>query len=747
MNKPKKNIPKKGSVSTTAKPVQATANKAPSMTEREKTAALLTGVAIAIFICFRYTLHNQFLSNWDDWIYVSKDKYIKAFTAENLHVLLFRNITINYYHPITLLSLAVNYFFSQLNPEGYYFTNILLHIVNAILVFYFIKTLLNTMVKIGYATVPFIPWLGAIGALLHGIHPMHVESVAWLAERKDVLYGIFYFTGLIMYVRYLQGAKFRWMLYLNIILLLGCLWGMIGLRNFSLDVTHNFSMQDPLILLFPFILLVAAIIAEVKYKSPKMGLFYVFEFFLLSMFSKPLAVSFPLAIMAVDFLMKRDLPLASPGKGWIYNEGKALIMLGLEKWIFFVIAVLSIIQSFYMQSATHSVAFTNGYTVTQKFLIASYTFTMYMVKFFCPAHLCSFYPFPNLTSSYHLPPVFYAAPLFAAAIVFIPLYLARKNTTFFRVILFGIGFYFANLVFVLQFISSGMTIISERYSYIAYFGPVFAIIYFAHWIWKNKPQYHSAVAGILGAVCLVLGYLTYERTKVWHDPETLWTDVIHKTAGEYPQTPYVNLASYYIDSGKYDKAYADYSTLIKIGSRDPIVFRNLAMIYGMRKQFDSSLYFFSVALQYDSTDASIYSNRGITYANLGKMDLAMHDFLKSYSLDISQNTVLEQAAGIAEQIGQYTNAINYFTILIKKKPQEPSYYMLRGNAYLNGGSPQMAIEDYQRTLQLQPNNGQCMYNLSAAYHQLKDNAHALQYAQMSQSAGFKLPANYMSSLK
>jgi len=747
MNKQKKNIPQKGATQA-VKPQAQVKGKQPVLNARDMDIALLAGVAVIILICFRYTLHNSFLSDWDDWIYVSKDKYIKTLTALNFHNMLFHDITLNYYHPLTMLSLALNYQFSELNPWGYYFTNILLHITNAVLIFYFIKVLMAAMVKAGYKAIPAIPWLVAAGALLHGIHPMHVESVSWLAERKDVMYGVFYFAGLIMYVRYLGGATFKWMLYVNIVLAAACLLGMIELRDFSLDVTHTFNLWDPLILLIPFIALATAIVVEVKYKTAKIGLFYVAEFFLLSMFSKPMAVSFPLSILVVDILLKRDLAFATPGKGWLYNELRAIIKLVMEKWAFFLIAVLSGLQSVFLEIGHNTVAFTNGYTVLQKLLIASYAFMMYTVDAFFPANLCSFYPYPNLISEQHyLPSAYYYAPFVSAVIVFVPLYLTRKDKNLFRVMLFGLGFYFVNLVFILQFLSAGTTVMSDRYSYVSYFGLIFPVIYLAHWLWQKSKANHIIIQGFLAAVCITLGYMCYERTQVWHDPETLWTDVIQKTASEHPQMPYFNLGGYYIDSGKFDKAYVNYTILTKIGSRDPLVFRNLAMIYGMRKQYDSAIYYFANALQYDSNDASIYTNRAITYANAGRMDLAMQDFTRAYMHDTSQYGALANAADIASRLGRDNESIKDYTILIRKKPDQPTYYMFRGNGYLNGGNPEMAIKDYLHSLQLEPKNSECMYNMSIAYHDIKDNTHAIQYANMAQNAGYKLPDNYLNTLK
>ncbi len=746
MNTPKKNIQKKAAVSPVNIKQQ---EKLVSINSRDLNVALLAGVAVVIFICFHYTLQNRFLTNWDDWIYVNKDPYITAFTAANLNSMLFHDITLNYYHPLTMLSLAVNYQFSHLNPFGYYLTNILLHILNAILIFYFIKTLMGAMTKVGYKAIPFIPWIAAIGALVHGIHPMHVESVAWLAERKDVMYSVFYFAGLMMYIRYTEGATFRWMPYLNIVLALLCVAGIICLRSFSLDFTikgHNFSIWIPLIFIFFLTLLVAAILVERKYIKYKPELFYVLEFFLLSLFSKPMAVSFPLSMLVIDILLKRDVQFISKGKNWIYEEGKALFKLVAEKWMFLVIAFLSGLQSIFLEVGHDTVVFTHGYSVFQKLLISCYSFTMYAFKAIWPVNLCSYYPFPNLTSDYHLPPLFYVTPFLAAAIVLVPLCIVRKEKDLFRVMLFGIGFYFANVVFILQFLSAGTTIMSDRYSYVSYFGFIFILVYLAHWFWYKNKSYRAVISGVLMLICISLAYLAHGRTRVWHDPETLWSDVISKQ-GEKAPVAYFNLATYYADSSKYDKAYPEYLILNKLNSHDAVVYRNLAMIYGQRKQFDSSIYFFAKAIKYDSVDASIYFNRAITYANMKQFTLAVKDLSKSYSLDTTQSGTLAQRASMYIQVGQLGNAVNDYTTLIRRNSKEPTFYLSRGNAYLNGGKPAMALKDYLHLLELQPNNGECLYNLSIAYHALNNNTDALKYATMSQTIGYKLPDGYLNKLK
>ncbi len=747
MNNPKKNIQHKG-INPVVKPKQQAAGKKSPLNSRDMTIALLAGVSVITFICFNYTLHNQFL-NWDDWIYITKDPAITGFTASHLNSLLFRNITENYFHPLTMLSLAVNYRFSQLNPEGYYFTNILLHILNAIIVFYFIRMLMEAMIKSGYKSIPAIPWIVAIGALLHGIHPMHVESVAWIAERKDVMYSIFYLAGLMMYIRYTEGAKFKWMLYVNACLALFCLWGVIALKDFSLDFTlkgQAFSIGDSAMLGFFFLLLAATILIELKFRKIKVELFYVLEFFLFSLLSKPLAVSFPLSLIALDFLLKRDLKFISPGGGTVSRYGKVLFHLAKEKWMFFLVSVLSGIQSLFLQSETNTLAFTNGYSIIQKLLISCYTFTMYTVKAFFPVNLNSFYPFPSLTSDHFLPPVFYLAPLFAAAIIIIPLYLTRKNNDLFRVVLFGLGFYFVNLVFILQFLSDGTTLMSERYSYVSYFGLIFIFIYVAHLYWYKNKSYHNTILGAAAVICLIFFYLSYERTKVWHNPETLWTDAIAKD-GTSAQLPMLNLGIYYADSGKYEKAYTEFVTLTKLNTKEPLVYRKLGTIYGMKKQYDSALYCFGVALKYDSGHSSVYNNRGITYASLGKFDLALKDFKKAYSFDTTQNDVLAEMASSFTQMGRYNEAVTEYSKLIEREPKEPSNYVSRGTAWLHAGNPAMAAADYRKLLELQPGNGEYMYYLSYACREMNNKPDAVKYATMAQKAGYAVPDDYLKTLQ
>ncbi|GJM31134.1 MAG: O-GlcNAc transferase [Saprospiraceae bacterium] len=168
----------------------------------------LLGLVVLTFIAFFPSLQNGF-TNWDDPVYVTENSFI--FNA-NWGALISEPFSLNY-HPLTMLSLGINYQISGLEPFGYHLTNLLLHLINTVLVFLFIQ-------RLAPKSSIFVPFFTA---LVFGIHPMHVESVAWISERKDVLYVLFFLAGLITYLRYRQNQENKWLIITLVLFLLSLL--------------------------------------------------------------------------------------------------------------------------------------------------------------------------------------------------------------------------------------------------------------------------------------------------------------------------------------------------------------------------------------------------------------------------------------------------------------------------------------------------------------------------------------------
>ncbi len=150
---------------------------------------------IIILVCVTALLFSNAITNgytnWDDNDYVTDNTHIRHLNAQGLKEI-FTVFVSCHYHPFTLLSLAINYQINGLNPAGYIIGNIMLHILSVVLVF-FIFYKLSKRYELAFIT-----------ALLFSIHPMRVESVVWISERKDVLFTFFYLFSLFFYLKYLK---------------------------------------------------------------------------------------------------------------------------------------------------------------------------------------------------------------------------------------------------------------------------------------------------------------------------------------------------------------------------------------------------------------------------------------------------------------------------------------------------------------------------------------------------------------
>ncbi len=164
---------------------------------------------IAIFICYFPSFNNGF-TNWDDQEYVLKNEAIHTLTFQSICNLFTRILVISY-HPLTLLSLQINYYLSGESAFGYIFTNVLFHFANSLLVYKMVREL------------NFDARLSFFMALLFAIHPVQVESVAWIAERKDVLYAFFFLLSVIFYVRYSKTGKNKLYIFSLLLFIFSCL--------------------------------------------------------------------------------------------------------------------------------------------------------------------------------------------------------------------------------------------------------------------------------------------------------------------------------------------------------------------------------------------------------------------------------------------------------------------------------------------------------------------------------------------
>lgn len=153
---------------------------------------VLLGIILLItLICLFPTLQNDWV-NWDDDSYVLRNPLVHSLSFESISNIFLTSNSVGHYHPITLISLAIDYHFWGTNAFGFHLTSFFFHLINTYLVFILIKKIKAPL------------FVAFLGSLLFGMHPMHVESVAWISGRKDVLYTFFFLLSIITYLRYLH---------------------------------------------------------------------------------------------------------------------------------------------------------------------------------------------------------------------------------------------------------------------------------------------------------------------------------------------------------------------------------------------------------------------------------------------------------------------------------------------------------------------------------------------------------------
>src|SRR5690242_3808571 len=182
--------------------------------------SVLVGIT---WLVFAQTLRHQFVT-FDDPQYVYANPEVSAGLSISRITWAFTHSIAGNWHPLTTISHMLDCQLYGLNPAGHHFTNVLLHSIAAVLLFLVLQQMTGNL------------WQSVFVAALFAIHPLHVESVAWISERKDVLSAVFFMLTLDAYVRYVRTRSLSWYL--------------LALLVFALGL-----MSKPMLVTVPFILL------------------------------------------------------------------------------------------------------------------------------------------------------------------------------------------------------------------------------------------------------------------------------------------------------------------------------------------------------------------------------------------------------------------------------------------------------------------------------------------------------------
>jgi protein O-mannosyl-transferase len=612
MSKKKKIRADKGSVP------QKSGKIKPANDQKRKLLVWILPIIAITAIVFSPMMSNGF-TNWDDEYYVVQNGLLRGPDWAGI----FSTQLLSNYHPLTVATLAMNYAMTQLDPSSYLITNLLLHLANTGLVFYLIWLISGKKLLVA-----------AFTSLVFAIHPMHVESVAWVSERKDVLYTLFFLLSLIKYWRFLTDGK-------------------------------------------------------------KKDLIYCFLLFVLSILSKPAAIILPFVLVLFDY--------------WYGRKFTPRVF--VEKIPFLAVSIGFAIATFLIQSKT-AVASLDYYPLWTRFFFASYSAMMYIIRFFVPYPLSAFHPFP-MTKTMPWPMIL--SPAFMLALL-VFVWVKRKN----KLIVFAFFFFIINLVLVLQFVSIGGSLLSERYTYVPYMGVAFIIgmLLDKYATQKNK----TIVWGIPAAAMLVFCVITFQRIKVWKDSETLWTDVIkHFPDAPMPRT---NRADY----------------LISLSARTTDIVRKNELL-------QMALEDCNVSLRSNLNQAKAFEKRQNIYLRLNKDTLAMADANSLIRMEPKNRLGYYTKGAVYQRFNIPDSAIIWLNKCLELSPNADFALNNRGSVLFNNYKKyDEAVADFTKAIQLNP-IGDYYLNRSRCYYMLGQLDKARADAIIARQKNMVIPEDFRQALK
>lgn len=623
-------------------------------------------IALITFVLYLPTLKNGFV-NWDDYPYILDNIPIRHLDWAFFRWAFSDTGVAMYWHPLTWISHAVDYALWGRNPAGHHGTSILLHALNTGITVWLTNSLLdviNDERRITAGTVLFdqraLLIISSVTGLLFGIHPLHVESVAWIAMRKDLLYSLFYLLSLIIYIRYARSLK-----------------------------TSSFRQ---------------AFYLDERYYGALL-------LFFLALSSKPMAVSFPLVLLLLDWYPLRR-----------FNSGKNLVPLLIEKLPFAVISGIITVVTVISQRSADISDLTESYPLSTRIPAALRALVIYCGKIILPTDLLPLYLYPaklSLTS-----PQFLLAATAIALIMCGCFFMARRQP-----------FWLAAVLFFSITLSPALGINqvgSDRYIYLPALGLFLLMGLAANKIWTITSSKgigaRSFTLGVATALLVSLLYITVKQIAIWEDSATLWNYVIahgppnpsafnsrghvYKNAGAFDKaiidysmaialkpywaTYYVNRGTTYCEKGEYAKAVDDLNKAVSLKSADYMVFNNRGAIYFRKGDFDLALADFNTSIMLKPDGHLAYNNRGMVLKSKGENRKAIGDFDKAIAISPDYSDAYYNRSVLNSEKGDLARAIDDLDRVLSLNPAQVGAYLDRGDLHQRNGNRGAAIKDYQK---------------------------------------------------
>jgi Flp pilus assembly protein TadD len=578
---------------------------------------LLAGI---VWIAFGQTVHYDFVS-YDDGSYVYANPRITSGLSLGNVQWAFTHVHAGNWHPLTTISHMLDCQLYGLQPWGHHLTNILLQAGAAILLFFALCELTGRARPPGApkargraAMRPYQVGASAFVAALFAIHPLRVESVAWVAERKDVLSGVFFMLTLLAYARYA---------------------GRVG------------PLGRP----------------DGAARRPYLA---TLVFFALGLMCKPTVVTLPFVLLLLDYwplrrtqkLASASAPLRRQAAAWLHRSSWPRLV--AEKIPLFLLSAASCVVTILAQREAFNLAGT--LTLQERFANAVVAYVEYVGQMVWPTHLAVLYPYPQ--GGLNVAEVIVA--FLFLLIVSVIFFLWRNSYPF---ALVGWLWFLGMLVPMIGIVQVGYQPMADRYTYLPQIGLYILVTWGAMELFRDWRPKREVLAI---AALLIIGALitrSYFQASSWRNSETLWRHAIDVTHDNY--IAYNNLGVAFLENGQVDEAIAHYKKAVAIKPESGDYQYNLGNALARKGNWAEAITCYQAALNTESDSfkaAKIRNNLGAALEKLGRFDEALEQFSRAVELNGNYPEAQCNLGQMLARRGRRDEAVAHLREAVRLKP-------------------------------------------------------------------------------
>lgn len=645
----------------------------------------LAPVAIALLtlVVFFPVLQNGFV-NWDDDRNLLQNPHYRGLGWAQLRWM-FTDLSMGHYQPVGWMTFGLDYLLWGMNPFGYHLTSLLLHGANAV-IFYFVALRLLSAAfgkPIVAGELPLRITAGC-AALFFALHPLRVEPVGWVTERRTVLAGLFFLLSVLCYLRanaVSEGSRERFQ------------WMAAAVTTYGL-----------------------------------------------SLLSKTIGVALPVVLLALDVY-----PLKRLGGGWrewwgsenrrVWWEKAPFLFLGLAAA---AIAPMAALESGAMRGR-------GEYGILVGIAQPLFGLTFYLWKTVIPLGLSPLYAVVSdaVPATWPILPsqeVILALSVIATLAVTIALFLLRRR---WPAGLAAWVCYAALLAPVLGIVQIGAQIVADRYSYLPSLGWALLVGGGLLHCWRTGDGGQAGkrtftVSSTLAiTVLVILGILTWRQAKVWHDSVTLWrhalaiireSDIVHN-----------NLGNGLYEKGQWAEAIGQLQKALEIDPNHVHYRNNLAKAFvglgraqAQRGELDKANESFRRALSMNDSDADTHNNLGIALAMRDKLKEATQHFRQALKLAPERGDIHFNLGNALAKQGSVSEAAERYQEALKIRPDYAEAYNNLGRVTAARGDLAKAIELFRQALRVRPEFAEAHESLALALAQQGKKDEAMRHYQEAQ---------------